>query len=132
MTTRKRVVEVTRRRSAPEVREIRVLVLPDTDPDTSYLDQDEADADFSDRRAQYERGDFTFVGVVAEAEVVIEGVSQEIKSGGLWGIESDMKEYIEEVGVNEYGDLRKILTSIGVPTSQLPTKFDPKWVKWRA
>ena len=39
---------------------------------------------------------------------------------------------IEEVAAEEYNDLRKILISIGVSTAQLPTKFDPKWIKWEA
>jgi hypothetical protein len=134
MATRKRVVEVARKRSTPEVRSIRVLVLPDDDPDTSYFDS--GDPDYRDqdeaRREQYERGDFTLVGVRAEAEVVIEGVTQTLKSGGLWGVESDSgDEYIDGVAAEEYADLRKILTSIGVPTSQLPTESDPKWVEWR-
>ena len=53
-----------------------------------------------------------------------------VGGGGLWGIESDSgEEYVREVAAEEYGDLRKILTSIGVPTSQLPTEFDPKWTR---
>jgi hypothetical protein len=129
MTTRKRVVvvEATRKRPAPEVQSISVLVLPDEDPDVSYLDQEE----FTDRREAYQRGDFTFVGVRAQAEVVIEGIVQTIVSGGLWGIESDADAYIEEVAGEEYSDLRKILTSIGVSTSQLPSSMDRKWIEWR-
>lgn len=131
MTARKRVVEAARKRHAPEVQEIRVRVMPDEDPDTSYLDTGAPED--ADRREQLERGDFSFVGVRAEAEVVIEGVSQTLTSGGLWGTESDSgEEYIREVAAEEYGDLRKILISIGVPTSQLPTKFDPSWMKWEA
>jgi hypothetical protein len=129
MATRRRVVEVTRKKPAPEVRAIRARVLRDEDPDASYLD----DPENADRRAEFERGDFAFVGVRAEAEVVVEGVSQTLTSGGLWGIESDSgEEYVREVAAEEYGDLRKILTSIGVPTAQLPTKFDPEWVEWEA
>ena len=116
MTARRRVVEVARKRAAPTVQVIRVRVMHDEDPDTSYLDQDE----FADRRAEFERGDFTFVGVRAEADVVVEGVLQTLTSGGLYGIESDSREYIEEVGVEEYNDLRKILTTIGVSTAQVP------------
>jgi hypothetical protein len=131
MTARKRVVEATRRRTAPTVQEIRVRVMHDEDPDTSYLDQDE----FEDRRSEYENGDFTFVGVRAEAEVVIEGVVQTITSGGMWGVESDSKEYIEEVAVEEYAALREILTSIGVSTSQVPVgdkKMIQPLISWEA
>ncbi len=129
MTTRKRVVEAAaRKRSAPQVHEIRVVVLPDEDPDTSYLDQDE----FEDRREAYQRGDFYFVGVRAEAEVAIGGIMQTLTSGGLWGTESDSgDEYFLEIADQEWHELRKILTDVGVPTSQLPAKVDPKWIKWR-
>lgn len=129
MAARKRVVEVTRRRSAPKLDGIRVLVLHDDDPDTSFLDQDELE----DRKEEYERGDFSFVGVRAEADVVVEGVLQTLTSGGLWGIESDSgKEYVEETGAEQWNELRQILKSIGVATSELPTEFNPKWIEWRA
>ena len=134
MTARKRVVEATRKKSAPTVQEIRVRVMHDEDPDTSFFDSGDPeykDQD-EDRREQYERGDFSFVGVRAETDVDIQGVLQTLTSGGLWGVESDGKVYIEEVAAEEYNDLRKILISIGVSTAQLPTKFDPKWIKWEA
>jgi hypothetical protein len=129
MTARKRVVDApARKRPGPTVESIKVLVLHDEDPDTSYLDQD----DFADRRAEYENNDFTFVGVRAEAEVIVDGVTQMLTSGGIWGIESDAKEIIAEHAAEEWTDLRQILKTIGVATSELPTKFDPKWIEWRA
>jgi hypothetical protein len=125
MTTRKRVVDVPpRRRIALE--SIRVVVLHDDEPDPSYLDDDE------DRRAEYERGDFSFVGVRAEAEVAVDGVTQTLTSGGHWGIESDSKEYLQEVAEEEYTDLRQILKTIGVATADVPAGFDPAIIKWRA
>jgi len=105
MATRKRVVEVpTRRRSVLEVRAIRVRVLHDEDPDPSYFDSGDSESKDQDeeRRKEYENGDFSFVGVRAEAEVVVENVIQTITSGGLWGIESDSGEgYIEDVALEE-------------------------------
>jgi hypothetical protein len=132
MTTRKRVVEATRKKPAPQVSEIRAVVLhDDQEPDFDSGDPDYAEQD-AERREAYRRGDFSMVGVVAEADVVIEGITQTLKSGGLWGTESDSgEEYIQEIAADEYADLRKILTSIGVSTSQLPTEFDPKWIEWR-
>jgi len=128
MTTRKRVVEAPRKRRSPELSTIRVFVYPDEDPDTSYLDQDE----FADRREAYQRGDFNFVGVRAEAEIVVDGIVQIITSGGLWGIESDSGDaYIAEVAGEEYADLRRILKTLGVPTSELPEEVDPSWIEWR-
>jgi hypothetical protein len=132
MTSRRRVVEATRRRTAPTVQEIRVRVLHDEDPDTSFIDQDE----FADRREAYQRGDFTFVGVVAEADVVIEGTVQTLKSGGLWGIESDSDEaYIEEVALEEYNGLRDVLKAVGVSTSEAPVgtrEMIQPLIKWEA
>lgn len=129
MATRKRVVEaVPRKRRAPELESIKVLVMPDENPDPSYLDQDE----FEERLAAYKRGDFSFVGVRAEAAVIIDGVVQTLTSGGLYGIESDSdKAYFEEVGAEEWDGLRQILKTVGVATDQLPQGFDPQWLEWR-
>lgn len=132
MTARKRVVEVAHKRTAPTVQAIRVRVMTDEDPDTSYFDEDE----FTDRRAEFERGDFTFVGVRAEAEVAIEGVIQTLTSGGLWGIESDSDEsYIEDVALEEYDALREILKAVGVSTREVPVgdkKMIKPLIKWEA
>jgi hypothetical protein len=96
----------------PELKEAKIVVVADEDPDTSYLDQPE----FEDRKKAYERGDFNFVGVRAVAEVEIGGVIQEITSGGLWGIESDSGEeyFRDEVGKEEYNELADILNEMGV------------------
>ena len=130
MTTPKRVVvEAERRkRSAVALNSILVLVLPDEEPDTSFLDQDE----FSDRREEFRRGDFSFVGVRAEAEITVDGITQTIVSGGLWGIESDVGDaYIKGVAQEEFTDLRKILKTLGVPTSEMPTELETKQIEWR-
>ena len=130
MTTPKRVVvEAERRkRSAVALNSILVLVLPDENPDVSFLDQDE----FSDRREEFRRGDFSFVGVRAEAEITVDGITQTIVSGGLWGIESDVGDaYIKGVAQEEFTDLRKILKTLGVPTSEMPTELETKQIKWR-
>lgn len=124
MASRKRVVDGTRKRQAPQIHAIKVLVLPDEEAD-QHVDPEREDA--------YRDGDFTFVGVRAEAEVAIGGIIQTLTSGGLWGIESDSgKEYVEEIAGEEWSELRKVLTDVGVATSQLPTKLDPKWIEWRA
>jgi hypothetical protein len=105
-----------------------VIFEQDPEPDTSYLDQDE----FEDRRAEYERGKFNFVYAHAQAEVVIEGVTQVLESGGLAGIESDSEqEYLDEIAAEEWKTLRGILKTVGVPTSELPVEVDPMWVEWR-
>lgn len=128
MVTRPRVVQAPpRRKPAVRLVDVRVLVLPDPDADPSYLDE----PDFAERRAEYERGDFGFVGVVAEADVEVEGVEQRVKSGGLWGVESDDREHIEHVAGEEYDELRQVLKTLGVPTSELPTELDRRKIEWR-
>jgi len=125
---RRRVVEATARRPPAELQTVRVIVEHDPDPDVSFMNEE----GFEDRRAEYERRDFNFVGVRAEAEVLIEETVQTIMSGGLWGIESDSdNEYFVDVAVEEYEQLRKVLKTIGVPTAQLPTELDQRWIEWR-
>lgn len=126
---RRRVVAAPARKPPAELRSIRVVVEHDPDPDVSFLEGDE----FDERRAAFERGEFDFVGVRAEAEVVIEGVVQTLTSGGLWGVESDSgEEYIAEIAVEEYEQLRKVLKTVGVPTSELPQGIEKDWIDWRA
>lgn len=129
MTTRRVVVEAERKkRSVIELLSIHVLVLPDEDPDVSFLDQE----GFEDRKEAFYREAFTFVGVRAEAEIVVDGIVQTITSGGLWGVESDAgDEYIKSVAQEEYTDLRKILKTLGVATSELPLEVDSKQIEWR-
>ncbi len=117
-----------RRRSKIKLEEIRVLVLPDNDADTSYLEQE----GFEDRLAQYQNGDFTFVGIRVEAEVEIDGAMQTLTSAGLWGIESDSEEsFLKETAGEEWAQLRETLLTIGVPSKQVPQKLNQR-LEWRA
>ena len=82
----------------------------DPDPDTSYLEA----AEFEDRYRQYRNDEFGFIGIRAEAEIVVGGVCQTITSGGLWGVESDSdRSYLAEVEQEEIGQLQSILESLG-------------------
>ena len=124
--SRRRTVHAKRKPPA-ELREIRVVILEDPDPDPSFLDQE----GFEDRREAYQRGDFYFVGIRAEAQVVIEGTIQTLQSGGLWGIESDSDQsFFNEVANEEWDQLRSVLKTVGVPTKELPLKADPEWIEW--
>lgn len=128
MAKKHRSYEPARRRASVRLETVRIVVDQDTDPDPSYLDQEE----FEDRRREYERGDFGFVFVRAEADVVIGDLVQTLRSGGLYGIESDSDEsYISEVAAEEWSSLRDVLKAVGVPTSELPVEVDPTWVEWR-
>lgn len=73
------VLAQLQRLAAMHLHTITLSVLPDPDPDTSYLDDD--------GRRHYADGDFTYVGVRATAEYVVDGTMQTVHSPGLWGIE---------------------------------------------
>ncbi len=64
------------------------------------------------------KGDWHFVGIMAEAEVLspIEGMKdnfrvETLSSGGLWGIESDSGDYLKEVA-QEISDITTSVTSM--------------------
>jgi hypothetical protein len=125
---RRRVVVLTGRRPPAELRAVRALVLEDPNPETSYLDQEE----LTDRKEEYEAGDFSFVGVRIEAEVTIDATTQVLRSPGLWGIESDAdEEEIDRIIADEWEALRSVLKTVGVPTSQLPLAPEREWIEWR-
>ena len=71
-----------------------------------------------ERIERLNRGDWCYVGIRAEAEILVSSggasLAQEITSGGLWGIESDSDEsYFAEVGAEELAELRTQLFGIG-------------------
>ena len=86
-------------------------------------------------RQDYERmeslssGQFCFIGIRADAELNIPGgklafISQEITSGGLWGIESDSEaSYIESIEQEELADLRGQLHAIGFSQRAITAAF---------
>lgn len=94
---------------------VTIRVIPDEDPDPSYLDQEE----FADRLAAYRRGEFAFVGVRLVAEIKIPHgkgwIMQDIESPGLWGIEDDSGEdYYRSVAEDEAHTLRDMLAELGI------------------
>lgn len=124
---RRRVVEAPRRPPV-ELCALRVVVEEDPDPDVSYLDQE----DFEERKNAYERGEFGFVGVRAEADVVLAETTQTLVSPGLWGIEDDSGlDEIERVAQEEWSVLRDVLKDVGIPTDKLPLEIDRERFEWR-
>ena len=99
------------------------------DPAASWIPADRAPADKEsfwretmrenarrdyERMEAYNRDEWGFIGIRAQADVVIGGVCQSITSGGLWGIESDSeKSYFREVEREELKQLREILHELG-------------------
>ncbi len=108
------------KKKTPEIREVRIVTRFDDDPDTSYLEQE----GFEDRLEEYRRGDFAFIGLWTEADVIIEGIIQTLSSGGLWGIESDsQRSYVDEVAKEELSQLRDVLEGIGVSKRVIDRAF---------
>lgn len=73
-----------------------------------------AKADF-DRMQGLNDSQWFYVGVIAKAVIVSTNQTlQTLRSGGLWGIESDSgKEYFAEVEAEQLGELRKELEAFG-------------------
>ena len=109
----------------------------DTDPDTSYLEQDYSDCTPQERaknKAQdaarlrgFNQGDWHYVGVRAKAHVSYQCGNgsrrlETFTSGGLWGIESDSSpEYFEEVEAEQLHDLQQHLKQFRISFS-IPAK----------
>lgn len=71
------------------------------------------------------RGEWCFYGIEATADVILAGDTvQRIRSGGLWGIESDSDEsYFAEVEAEELANLRKQLRAVGFSDRQVSAAF---------
>jgi hypothetical protein len=91
--------------------EISVDRIIDHDPDYSYLDPIEN----RDRLNGLYEGNWHYIGIMARAVVTINGTIQTIRSGGLWGIESDSGEdYLTSVENEEKEALIDILSTLGI------------------
>lgn len=111
--------------SGDEVHDIDLVSAVDQNPDFSWLEDESrykgvpAEEAEKYRREDKERlesygDDWHMIGMWAQAEVVVDGVVQTIRSGGLWGIESDSnKEYLMEIAREEYNALKGILRKMG-------------------
>lgn len=110
------------------VESCRVDIIPDETADTSYLEQ----AEFSDRLAAYNAGEFSFVGVRASAVVSRycgngSRQLQEFTSPGIWGVESDSsRDYLRELALEQLGELREHLAAFNVT---LPPELQSAAVK---
>jgi len=68
------------------------------------------------------------IGIYAKARIVIGNVLQTIRSGGLWGIESDSDEsYIESIEVEELADLITILAELGFAQEEMDEVEVVEW-----
>lgn len=70
-----------------------------------------------ERMEALNRGDWGYIGIIAKAQVwnPQTQVTQVVRSGGLWGIESDSgKEYLASVELEELAGLKDELIALGI------------------
>ena len=71
-----------------------------------------------------QRGDWAYLGIRADAEIIVDGVSQDISSGGLWGVESDSdRVYLAEIDGEQLSELRDQLRALGFGTRAISAAF---------
>lgn len=110
------------------VEELRVIEHADVDPDVSWLEAEaEAGDAFAKKRlVAYERGDCVMIGIYVEAEVIVGGTVQKIRTPGLWNTESDSdKSYKQEIAGEEYEELKSILKDLGI--RKVPSLASARW-----
>jgi hypothetical protein len=72
----------------------------------------------------YNRGEWCMMGVWAEAELIVGGTVQRVKSSGLWGIESDSEPaHFRTIASEELSSLRAILAEMGCSKRALTDAF---------
>jgi hypothetical protein len=65
-------------------------------------------------------GKICMLGIRAEAEITIQGIIQTIRSGGLWGIESDSdQQYFDQVHSEQLTELAEILQDMGFKRDEI-------------
>ena len=79
--------------------------------------------------AAFQRGEWYFVGVVAEAEIHVplrQGsiIIQQLKSGGIWGIDSDNEGAIRMEARETFAELEDILDAFDM---KHPFTFEQVW-----
>lgn len=68
-----------------------------------------------DRMEALNRGEWHYIGIIAKAEVQLTGdLVQVLRSGGLWGVESDANaEHTKQIEAEELSNLRHELEAVG-------------------
>lgn len=71
------------------------------------------------------RDDWYFVGIIAKAVITsFHGIEQTIRSGGVWGVESDCgQNNMQELADNELASLREELLALGFKKRQIDYAF---------
>ena len=118
-----------------EIESISCQPIFDVDGDKSYLQQYDINSRDSEeqkyalqdkkRLEAYYNDEWYFIGIQAKAEIRINGISQTINSGGLYGIESDSSdEYFDEVFEEEKEELKDNLLELGFSEKEIAQKCE--------
>lgn len=84
---------------------------------------EDAERDYQ-RMLALDRGEFCYIGIRADAEIVTAGVCQKITSGGLWGTESDSDEaYLKDLENEQLAELKEQLAAIGFSKRAIAAAF---------
>jgi hypothetical protein len=84
-----------------------------------YVQQDYASMRF------YNAGEWDYIGILAVCTVQVtpNGPIQKLSSGGLWGIESNAGDYLEDVAQEQLSELKVQLKAIGFSARAISTAF---------
>jgi hypothetical protein len=113
-----------------EIESISCQQIFDVDGDISWLQQYDINSKDSEERKYalqdkkrleaYYNDEWYFIGIQAVAEIRINGISQTISSGGLYGIESDSgNEYFDEVFEEQKEELKDNLLELGFTEKEI-------------
>jgi hypothetical protein len=71
-------------------------------------------AQYYARMESYNRGEWQMIGVIAKAEIRNPQTDcvQTIRSGGLWGVESDAGDYLKEIAREQLSELKTELMAL--------------------
>lgn len=124
------------------IERVYIEVVPDEDPDLSYLEQDYSELERAERERYiyadklrldaYRRGEWSTVGVRLVAEVTYDREGHidrpiEIRSAGVWGIESDSgRDYAHEAGLSQADDLREQLEALRFTKAEVDHALEGK------
>lgn len=85
-----------------------------------------------ERMESLNNGNWYFIGIIAKAEILTtNGTVQVVSSGGLWGIESDSGNYLDEVGKEKLENLRPELTDLGFGKRAIDKAFQNVEIKYK-
>lgn len=77
------------------------------------------------RMESLNNGEWQYIGVIAKAEILnpVTHTTQTIRSGGLWGVESDSGDYLKEVAREQLAELETELLALANGLGERAIKY---------